>query len=356
MRAILLRVFLLLAIFLALPTQFAAAYEERYLPLASNVLAKRFRQKLVLDPLERGNSISFERTRISISDSGLLNCHGTDNTGKTWSLVANSWNGCASIWSADLDNNGMTDLIIAMRIESEGYTPGAQVIFLMFEKNGRAMPWALDGFFDIDEYGLKDLLDADNNGHAELIQQRIDDGYWITSFYETHNAKWRKLDAFNGNSAPLYTRYTELENRTAVKPPASRHPIDQNYSNESISCKSAPGLTASSINWRKKTNDPLVYLSDNRRIRLNTCSPSACIILDDEAGRRAALFSARDAANNLISEIASRRMPLKLWEERQKLRTPDITVANIVAKGTHRGVNNSNSALDIALLKCTELP
>ncbi len=350
------RASILLCLFSAALASQAIAYEERYLPLTNNVLSKRFRQQLLIDPLEKGNAVSFEKTKLSISETGRLNCYGTDQLGKKWSLTAGSWNGCASVWTADLDKNGKNDLIIAMRTPSDGYEPGAQLIFLMFEKNGRPAPWAVSGFFDIDEHGLKDLLDVDGDGHAELLKQSINDGYWLTTVYESFNAKWKKLNNFNGNDVPLYTRYTEEENRTAIKPPPYRHPYEPDYSNDKSNSAFSRGVFASSIDWKKKKDDPVMYLSNNQRVRLAKCSASAYVSIDDETGRRIAFFSAREVTNKFLNEIRSRHMKVIIKGNSKGELSSEIAANEIAAKSSNSESNNCGTPLDIALLNSTELP
>ena len=66
----------------------------------------------------------------------------------------------------------------------------------------------MDGYFETDARGLKDLLDLDGNGQAELLRQSFDDGYWITSLYEARDARWQIIRGRHASREyPLYTRF-----------------------------------------------------------------------------------------------------------------------------------------------------
>lgn len=292
----------------------AFAYDESYLPLDAKTLSHRVMQKLIADPLEAGESLVFGKTKVEICGNSILQVRGTDNQSKPWSLIASSWTGCASIWIADLDNNGCEDLIILMRTGGCGWSPNSQLLVLMFEKNGRPFPWAVDGYFDVDSHGVKDFVDLNNNGRAELMRQSRDDGYWITSFYETAKARWNRMHSIDGMAVPLFTRFTQMPNRQAITPPNYRHPFESDLSNN---CK-LPGSNGrgqaflDAVDWAKVelSQNPCLLLSNGKHLLPQSSYGSMAVVLDEPDGRRMALLSAGEATHKLLNEICSRRIPV----------------------------------------------
>ena len=358
MLVILLRACFCLFIFIcATPVQ---AYDDAYLPLGKKLLAKRIKQRLLCDPLQAGmRQVVFEnKTKIEISAANTLLINGYDKGGKPWSFAAAAWGGCASVWTADLDKNGMEDLILALRTTT-GAKPPSQLIVLMFEKNGRPFPWATDGYFDVDNKGIKDLLDTDNNGKAELIRQSQDDGYWITSLYEASRSRWHRLHSIDGVSLPLYTRYTYASNKTAIKPPEYRHPFEADLSND---CNTHPTSSSrqfiNSVEFSPSSNHsgvPCFLLSDGRRIRPQYWYASMSIVLDEPSGRKMALLSEQNAIHKLACEISLRRIPVLLSGSRTRAGQRNLSSELIFAqskarKFTAQAFNTSGRNMDIALV------
>lgn len=341
MLAIVLRACLCLLFFLCAMCSAAIAYEDAYLPLDKKLLSKRVKQRLVCDPLQAGmGSVRWSgKCKMEISGENLLLINGSDNAGKPWSFVAGAWRGCASIWAADLDNNGMDDLIIAMRTTDGAKTP-TQLIILMVERNGRPFPWATDGYFDVDNKGIKDFVDMDNDGKAELIRQSQDDGYWITSAYEASRARWQRLNCTESISLPLYTRHTFRENKTSIRPPKFRHPFDADLSNDCIAPqhnKNRQYIEAVEFSPNVGHNKtPCFLLSDGRRIRPQYWHASMCAVIDEPAGRKMALLSEPNAVHKITNEIAWRHIPISISGSRTKPGQRNLTSELIFGKSTSR--------------------
>jgi hypothetical protein len=98
---------------------------------------------------------------------------------------------------------------------------------------GRPVPSEMDGYFEIDASGFKDLIDLGGDGRAELVRQSYDDGYWITSLYEARDAHWHLIAGEHASrSFPIYTRFTNRANRVPTTPGPGRHPTEDDLSND----------------------------------------------------------------------------------------------------------------------------
>ncbi len=310
-----------LCLSLAVKLPGALAFDQDYLPLNAQSLSHRIHQTLVAESLQTGESIDFGRSKISISDKNMLEIRGSDCSSKPWYFVSHSDNGCASIWSSDLDKNGCNDLIIMMYNAGAAGNANCQLVILMFEKNGRPFPWAVDGFFEIDQRGIKDFIDMNHDGHAELVRQSKDDGYWITSIYQAGNARWHKVNSIDGVSFPLFTRFTTEPNHEAITPPAYRHPFESDLSNDcSNPLSSNKYRYIDEIVWQKPNTaqPPCLVLSDGQRNRPATWYGSLAVIIDEPSSRRIALYSANSASRKMLDEISCRRLPVAFSGKRQK--------------------------------------
>jgi hypothetical protein len=283
----------------------AFAYDEGYLPLDAKVLSHRVPQKLLVDGLQSGHAINAGQTKIEISQDDMLKAGGVDVNGKPWTFTSSACSGMASVWSADLDKNGNEDLVILMYTGGCGWTPNCQLLVLMFEKDGRPFPWAADGYFQSDKHGVRDLVDLDNNGHAELIRQSRDDGYWITSMYEASCNRWHRLSKHDGHNLPLYTPFSPLPNHEAVTPPACRHPFEADLSNDFTACVES---NLENVDWTAE--DPHLSFANGKHAQPVSSYGSMAVVLDEAAGRRMALMSDPHAAHKLIDEIISRHIPV----------------------------------------------
>jgi len=110
------------------------------------------------------------------------------------------------IWSADLDANGRQDLLIGMHFPGLGRcVDGAELVVLLFESNGRPVPWQLStqvpagGKFP---YVPAIVLDADGNGRAEIVttsceyadgSRRFGEDRRVTGVYQALEARWMPL-------------------------------------------------------------------------------------------------------------------------------------------------------------------
>jgi hypothetical protein len=96
-------------------------------------------------------------------------------------------------YSADLDRNGICDLVMIYPTGGNGLAPTSHFFSLTFDEQGRPVPFKADGYFEESAKGITDLVDLNIDGRAELIYMNFDDGYWITNLYEVRAARWRRV-------------------------------------------------------------------------------------------------------------------------------------------------------------------
>ncbi len=290
----------------------ALAYEESYMPLPVQILSRRLKQTRLAE-LEAGEEAEFGGTKIMLSKSGVLQAHGIDKSGKPWSFISNTSLPCASIWQADLDKNSIDDLIVLTRTHTEIWLPGSSLTFLMFEQNGRPFPWSIDGYFEADSRGIKDLLLADRNRRACLISQSFDDGYWMTSIYTCKESRWQKLERLENMPLPLYTRFTLKPNQSIEKPSAICHPHEADFSNNNIKTPESSGVFIESVELPPQENPESISLkfSDGKRLKKKSGTKIA-IVLDEKSMRKCAVLSTVAPAQKLLNEIAYKRLPVSL--------------------------------------------
>ncbi|EFF1362949.1 hypothetical protein CBH05_000807 [Escherichia coli] len=163
------------------------------------------------------------------NDDSEWQLNGKDRAGKSWSVPVGGLQnmaGNAQLYRADLDRNGIQDLVIWRGISGNGLAPNAFLILMTFNQQGRPCVFQSDGFYSASETGIDDLLDLQRNGHTQLLDMQFDSGYWITSLYQVKDAKWQRVHGWFGKlSYPALTRFTYTPNRKLVlKPIAGRDP------------------------------------------------------------------------------------------------------------------------------------
>lgn len=306
------------AIALAIGTPEIGAWVKRYMPLDDSELALRFPQRVV-----NGNFTQFLSARIGATSVRFLESadeiqfKGKDISGKPWTITADAMRG-GGLYSADLDHNGAVDLIYASYTGGNGWAPSMHILTLLFDDKGRPVPSEMDGYFEIDPHGLRDLVDLDRDGRAELIRQSYDDGYWVTSLYTAQDAHWRLIHAEHaGRRYPIYTRFTNRFNRVAVDPAPERHPIEDDLANAFDAGGKAVVITK--MEWRdmQQSENVVLHLSDGRRCEVATWYSTASVVLDAPEGRVAATFGAPDIARRLLETMVRRRIPVQISGKRR---------------------------------------
>lgn len=222
---------------------------EQYLPLSPAEMSRRFPVEYIgtinggrLVPPGTGAGRPFP-AQIKVGPSGAtvvasetdeISISGRDQNGALWSVnMDDYWLAYGGqLYSADLDRNGILDLILKCPIRGNSVTPHSYLIILTYDERGRPVPFKTDRFFGEEDTSIPDLVDLDGDGRAELISMIHDKGYWITNLYRIRGARWQRVKGlFSHRSYPLYTRFTYRPNRKVTVPIPSRHPFAPDISN-----------------------------------------------------------------------------------------------------------------------------
>jgi len=306
-----------IAAFLLLLSANSLAYVKDYLPLNDTELSLRFPQHVLRRNFVPGMHVRFGSTTISFLEStDEIQFSGVDYSGKPWTVTTFGSPIEGGLYSADLDHNGTVDLIYASDTGGVGLAPRMTVLTILFDKTGRPVPSEMDGYFEIDDHGLKDLVDLDQDGRAELIRQAFDDGYWITSLYEARDAHWRLIKGqYASRTFPLYTRFTKRPNRIPTTPHASRHPIEDDLSNDATSYSG----TLTAIHWAdiQESKDPELDLSDGTVCKPVAGDSTMFVVLDGPDGRTVASLGVSEVAHALLETILKSKLTVQFKGKRR---------------------------------------
>jgi len=326
----------------------AICYDDSHLPLSQAEVARRFPQKQLPCPdLDTASQVQIGTQAIHLevedhetapdalyADTRLV-ISGKDNNGHPWK-VTTGWSrlGC-ELFSSDLDGNGRQDLIWVSYSGALGDQPPSNLLILLFDRDGRPVPSEFDGYFEADVHGVKEFLDLNRNGHAELVRQSINDGYYIASLYEARDAHWFLVRGrFGSRTYPLYTRYTSRVNHSATIPKPGRNPQYEDLSNSAI--LKQPPVRIEKLQWVKDKDDqrtyPTIELSDGR-----SCTMPAALVVDGEAGRQISMLGYTEETKQLLETIMSDKLPVRVND-------PDLQ------EYLHRPPEKGNSSCDPKLI------
>ncbi len=220
---------------LVLPAQ-ATSFTD-YLPMSDSEYAqKRALKPLLTMPYDAEQNWHFRKVGVAgvtlekmPNEEDYWQLTAKDRAGKSWTVpvgILANIAGKGQLYRADLDRNGIQDLVIWLPSTGNGLAPYAHLILMTFTREGRPCVFEPRGFYTASKTGVDDLLDLQGNGHTQLLDMQFDSGYWITSLYQVKDAKWQRVHGWFGKlSYPALTRFTYTPNRKLVlKPIAGRDP------------------------------------------------------------------------------------------------------------------------------------
>lgn len=323
----------LLLLFCAWP---CVAQKEDYLPLTKAETSRRFPVKLLGEtaggrPGYFGTaadgaaaparmSVGPSGSTFEMDEEGRAVIKGKDKGGAAWRVQLGNLSGYGShLYTADLDRDGVQDLVILSPTGGNGLAPTHHLFALTFDEKGRPVPFEAEGYFEEDARGVFDLLDIDRDGRAELLYMSFGEGYWMTTLYEVEGGRWRRVEGTHGRRTyPLYTRFTRRPNRRPTTPPG-RKPFMPDLSNV------APVLrgTLASYEWAD------VSQSENIKLFVNTgggaavaCSPVAWfgsfgVVADSTEGREVVtVYGNEEAAKALLEAAVLAKSAVTLYGRR----------------------------------------
>lgn len=304
----------------ALPAQ--AASFENYLPMGQTEYRKKFRMQHLLTipfpadfqsmPEQRFPQAGVSGVTLKLSkveddlDEWVL--QGKDKTGHPWSLYTGQLaypSDSAQIFQADLDRNGINDLIIWAPNHGAGMAPYSRLEIITFESNGRPVLLETWSYYSVGQHGIDDLLDLHGNGRAQLLTMHYSDGYWLTDLYQVDNARWRRvMGRFGQLSYPALTRFSYRPSRTLVKSVrADRHPVAPDMSNQHPWGRTIYRLADAEGNHLR---------GDGKTLTINPYF--AALVVDQPGGRTILSSSANDQRRAAVwREFYTAARPLHLY-------------------------------------------
>lgn len=196
--------------------------------------------------------------------AGVVRLEGKDRRGKPWRLWLPQVGGFGwtEVWGADFDADGQQDLLIASHFPGCGRCiDGAELVVLLFEQNGRPMPWHQRTRVPEGRkfpFVPAIVMDLDGNGRAEIVTTsceyadgpgRFSEDRSVTGVYQAQDARWLPL--------------REAEMAQYVRAAKASHPSPK------------PGF----IRWLPATpqawDDPMSGLDSDARVRIARLIPVA---------------------------------------------------------------------------------
>lgn len=105
-------------------------------------------------------ALNWGQSDLQYMNDGDLVISGTDQLGRSYRAIkATNIAGC-EIWSADLDGNGIQDLIILTPGEDSSGGYDAELSILFFDKDGYPFPWQATGKFISGESGVLQIVSS----------------------------------------------------------------------------------------------------------------------------------------------------------------------------------------------------
>jgi hypothetical protein len=322
----------------------ALAFTDRYLPFPKSEARQSFPVRYLgeLGPEHLISTLPVGPSGMTVSayHTPDLLLSGNDKLSKKW-MIAISGGGIGpyAAYASDLDHDGTPDLILLCGTGGCGLAPSTHLLCFLFDANGRPVPFTAEGDFECDKHGIRDLVDFDGDGKAELVFMSFDDGYWITNLYQARGGRWQEVQgALGTRTYPIYTRFTNSENHTPVTPKAGRHPFAPDLSNAHATVEGR----LLSYRWAnvEQSEDIQLNLKTQRGDRV-PCKPVSwystfSIVLDEPNGRQIVSLAADPkSVRALLDKIVAAGYEVTLFGQRRpNSRTPELLWATPKSKPT----------------------
>ncbi|MGO9532226.1 MAG: hypothetical protein ACLP3B_13765 [Syntrophobacteraceae bacterium] len=341
------RGFAFTAVFLTILLLSGSALSQmwNYSPLTKAEIGKPFPMKRIEPNLEGNPSlltfpaglpeihVVLERHDDSFS---IVSAFGKDADHRDWRMELTELGGChfpSDFYVADLDGNGINDLVMVIPTCGNGLAPQVHFLALLFDEKGRPVPFEADGYFESLPNGIDALVDMNHDGRAVLIYMNFNDGYWITNIYRSQNAHWHRVQGqFAKREYPLFTRFTKRPNRKAVAPKSGTHPFAPDLSNDT------PLLEGHLASFRipESLGSDVELMAVNSEGANIQCTPaywygSVRVVLDRQNGRQIVDLSCENKKNAspILEEIISRNLKVSFYGKRYSDKcSPEIVWAS----------------------------
>ncbi len=224
-----------------------AAEIHSYLPLRPDEVGPRFALKQIVEIHSLGMSPIDVRIgpkgaqllTLGNDEEAVLVARGQDESGKQWRVSLARLAGCmfmlegVRVFSADLNADGISDAVVVYPTCGVGWAPPVHFVSVLFDDQGRPVPFEAEGFFESGATYVGALRDMERNKKPEFIFMNHSEGYWVTNVYQVLGSRWRRIaGAFGERSYPLFTRFTNRPNRKATAPAPGRNPSAPDLSND----------------------------------------------------------------------------------------------------------------------------
>jgi hypothetical protein len=309
------------------------SFASAELPIPGELLKRRFPQVELGDcslQLEASQLSGSEATRtlqaggitLRTGARALLSVEGADLGGNAWRIALRNQPGGCTAWHADLDHNGREDLIITtFNPTSDG--KDVTLTIIMIDDRGRPVPWQAPGYFDVDDHGVRDLLDLDQDGRAELAYLHLEGGRFegqrsSLSLYKAGKAHWQRM---SGRLAGLLFPILRPAGAKLTEDPDLSNAIDPRKISLGITSL-APGIKGNcglQLPLDPESNNPRADVSASEAIG-QTCYDTMVlsngresrlpemIVVDSAHGRDVALGD----TGRLIGEAKERRLSVQI--------------------------------------------
>ncbi|PWT97823.1 MAG: hypothetical protein C5B53_07515 [Candidatus Melainabacteria bacterium] len=206
----------------------ASALIADYTPLNQSDLRSKFKLKLVAngEDLKKGKELSVSGCRLKLKSETDLEISGKDAEGKSFVVVTPFSGLGTTIFSGDLDNNGVMDIVVIGVTGGCGYAPPRTFDSILFDEKRRPVLWGVESYAYGDENpSCCDLIRLKGDPRAVMVVESIvyhsvgekDYSYWRTLLFRAENGGWRLLPSYRGQAMPLMVRFRFKSNHQLAK-------------------------------------------------------------------------------------------------------------------------------------------